>query len=56
MQSIAAYYVLIANDHACEPGRREYRVVPVRPNLTARITAALARRVRPVRTTASQPA
>ena len=56
MQPIAAYYVLVANDLAPEPGRREYQVVPVRPNLTARIAAALARRVRTVRPTTTQPA
>ena len=56
MQPIAAYYVLVANDLAREPRERQYQVMPVRPNLTARIAAVLARRVRPVRPTASQPA
>jgi hypothetical protein len=55
MQPIAAYYVLVANDLANEP-RRHDRVVPVKPSLSARIAAVLARRTRPARRTASQPA
>lgn len=55
MQSIAAYYVIVANDLATRPRRHE-QVVPVRPSLSARIAAVLARRTRPARHAASQPA
>jgi hypothetical protein len=55
MRSIAAYYVILANDLAREP-RRDYQVVPVRPSLSARIAAVLAKRAKPTRRAASQPA
>jgi hypothetical protein len=55
MQPIAAYYVLVANDLANQP-RRHDQVVPVRPSLSARIAAVLARRTRPARRAVSQPA
>ena len=54
MNSIAAYYVILANDLANEP-RRPHVQVPVRPGLSARIAAVLARRVRPTRRAVSQP-
>jgi hypothetical protein len=56
MQTIAAYYVLIANDLAGERRKPRYAVVPVRPSLSARIASALAGRGRSVRPAASQPA
>ena len=55
MQSIAAYYVIVANDLATRP-RRHDQVGPVRPSLSARIAAVLARRTRPARRAVSQPA
>ena len=55
MQPIAAYYVLVANDLANQPRRHDH-VVPVRPSLSARIAAVLARRTRPARRAVSQPA
>jgi len=55
MQPIAAYYVLVANDLANQP-RRPDHVAPVRPTLSARIAAVLARRTRPARRAVSQPA
>jgi hypothetical protein len=56
MQSVAAYYVLVANDLARERNKPRYEIVPVRPSLSARIAAALAGRGRPVRPAAAQPA
>jgi hypothetical protein len=55
MQTIAAYYVVVANDLARDRSKPRYEVVPVRPRLSARIAAVLARRSRLVRP-ASQPA
>ena len=55
MQTIAAYYVLVANDLANQP-RRHDQIGPVRPSLSARIAAVLARRTRPARRAVSQPA
>jgi hypothetical protein len=56
MQTIAAYYVMIANDLARERSKPRYAIVPDRPSLSARIAAALAGRGRSVRPAASQPA
>ena len=56
MQSIAAYYVIVANDLACEGQRPRYRVVVARPSLSARIGTALTALARPVRRSTSQPA
>lgn len=55
MQSIAAYYVIVAADLANQPRRHDH-VVSVRPSLSARIAAVLARRSRPARRAVSQPA
>jgi hypothetical protein len=56
MQTIAAYYVVIANDLARERSKPRYAVMPVRSSLSARIAAALAGRGRSIRPAASQPA
>ena len=56
MQSIAAYYVIVANDIARNSQKPTYRVVVARPSLPARIAAGLTAFVRPIRRTASQAA
>jgi hypothetical protein len=56
MQTIAAYYVLIANEQARESRMPRYQVVPVRPSLTGRVTAALTTLRSLVRSATSQPA
>ena len=52
MQSIAAYYVIVANDIARDSQKPRYRVA--RPSLPGRIGAALTAIARPVRRTVSQ--
>ena len=56
MQSIAAYYVIVANDIARNNQKPTYRVVVARPSLPARIAAGLIAFARPIRRTASQAA
>jgi hypothetical protein len=55
MQSIAAYYVIVANDIARDSQKPRYRVA-ARPRLLGRIGATLAAITRPVRRTAAQAA
>jgi hypothetical protein len=56
MQSIAAYYVIVASDLARESRTPRYEVVASRRSLRARLATALRTLVRPVRATASSPA
>jgi hypothetical protein len=56
MQSIAAYYVIVANDIAHDSQKRRYDVVAARPSLTGRVVATLTTLPRLVRSVTSQPA
>jgi hypothetical protein len=56
MQSIAAYYVFVATEHAREQRRPRYHVVPTRPSLAARVLAGLTSLGRPAGRNAAQPA
>jgi len=56
MQTIAAYYVVIANEMAREARQPSYRVAPTRPRLAARFVAAVTSLVRPSPGVTSQPA
>jgi hypothetical protein len=56
MQSIAAYYVFVATEHAREQRRPRYQVVPAQPSLAVRVLAALTSLVRPAGRNAAQPA
>ena len=56
MQSVAAYYVIVASDLAHESQTRRYQVAGSRRSLRARLATALSALVRPVRATASSPA
>ena len=55
MQSIAAYYVIVANDMARSRTPR-YRVAVPRTNLSARIARALSAVARPLRASGGSPA
>jgi len=56
MQTIAAYYVVIANEMARESRQPKYRVVPTRPSRAGRLVAAVTALVRPAPGVTSQPA
>jgi hypothetical protein len=56
MQTIAAYYIVIAIEMAREARQPKYRVVPTRPRRAARFVAAVTSLVRPARGVTSQPA
>ena len=56
MQSVAAYYVIVASDLARESQTPRYQVAGSRRGLRARLATALSALVRPVRATASSPA
>ena len=56
MQSIAAYYVLVATDLSNEPRRHAAVVVVRRPSLVARFAARLGSLVGSGHSTAAQPA
>ena len=56
MQSIAAYYVIVANDLARQSQTPRYQVVASRPGVRARLATALSALVRPGRATASSAA
>jgi hypothetical protein len=56
MQSIAAYYVFVATEHAREQRQPRYQVVTTRPSLAVRVLAALTSLVRPAARNAAQPA
>ena len=56
MQSVAAYYVIVASDLARESQTPRYQVAGRRRSLRARLATALSALVRPVRVTASSPA
>jgi hypothetical protein len=56
MQTIAAYYVMVASEHAHEDRRPRYRVLGTRPNRVERFVAALTSLARPTSRSATQPA
>jgi hypothetical protein len=56
MQTIAAYYVVIANEMAREARQPQYRVVPTRPSRAARFVAAVTSLLRSAPGATSQPA
>jgi hypothetical protein len=56
MHSIAAYYVIVANDIAHDSQKRRDDIVAARPSLTGRVVAALNTIPRLVRSVTSQPA
>jgi hypothetical protein len=56
MQTIAAYYVFVANEHAYESRPPRYHVVATRPGRATRLVAALTSLARPLRRGAPQAA
>ena len=56
MQSVAAYYVIVASDLARESQTPRYQVAGGRRSLRARLATALSGLVRPVRATTYSPA
>jgi hypothetical protein len=56
MQSIAAYYVFVATEHAQEQRPPRYQVVPAHASLASRVRAALTSLLRPAGRNAAQPA
>ena len=56
MQSVAAFYVIVASDLARESRAPHYQVAVSRRSLRARLATALSAVVRPVRATASSAA
>lgn len=56
MQSIAAYYVFVATEHAREQSRPRYQVVRAQPSLAARVRGALTSLVRQTGRNVAQPA
>jgi hypothetical protein len=56
MQSIAAYYVFVATEHAREQRRPGHQVVPAQPSFAARVLGGLTSLVRPARRNEAQPA
>jgi hypothetical protein len=56
MQSVAAYYVLVANELANQAHPRRYQVEVSRPNPVARFASAVFGLVRPSQPAVTQPA